>query len=190
MKIMMIPTHHQTYNINTHQPPQQHQYLPPPGTLYTSPRAPQSIQLPPIQSFTKSQAVFPQSVRDSALLQISIDTGQIQQDIYNILLSFTRKLAPKYRTISIKPTIHKFSTFLAEPVRNVPNFTFPATTPTISKTEKVTNFNSPMMDKKIMKNGPGKLQYKKQTSKVKKNDNKLFKVTSKPKPRSQNATIL
>ena len=66
MKIMMIPTHHQTYNINTHQPPQQHQYLPPPGTLYTSPRAPQSIQLTPIQSFTKSQAVFPQSVRDSA----------------------------------------------------------------------------------------------------------------------------
>ena len=94
MKIMMIPTHHQTYNINTHQPPQQHQYLPPPGTLYTSPRAPQSIQLPPIQSFTKSQAVFPQSVRDS-LLQISIDTGQIQQGYIQYTPQFHQKTCPK-----------------------------------------------------------------------------------------------
>ena len=91
MKIMMIPTHHQTYNINTHQPPQQHQYLPPPGTLYTSPRAPQSIQLPPIQSFTKSQAISSIGTRPP-LLQISIDTGQIQQGYIQYTLSFTRKL--------------------------------------------------------------------------------------------------
>lgn len=179
---MMIPTHHQTYNINTHQPPQQHQYLPPPGTLYTSPRAPQSIQLPPIQSFTKSQAVFPQSVRDSAPAANFNRYGSDSAGIYTIYSSVSPENLPQNTgQFQLNQQFINSPHFLAEPVRNVPNFTFPATTPTISKTEKVINFNSPMMDKKIMKNGPGKLQYKKQTSKVKKNDNKLFKVTSKPK---------
>ena len=190
MKIMMIPTHHQTYNINTHQPPQQHQYLPPPGTLYTSPRAPQSIQLPPIQSFTKSQAVFPQSVRDSAPAANFNRYGSDSAGIYTIYSSVSPENLPQ--------NTGQFQ--LNQQFINSPHFGracqkrtklyISCHDSTISKTEKVINFNSPMMDKKIMKNGPGKLQYKKQTSKVKKNDNKLFKVTSKPKPRSQNATIL
>ena len=95
MKIMMIPTHHQTYNINTHQPPQQHQYLPPPGTLYTSPRAPQSIQLPPIQSFTKSQAVFPQSVRDSAPAANFNRYGSDSAGIYTIYSSVSPENLPQ-----------------------------------------------------------------------------------------------
>lgn len=179
---MMIPTHHQTYNINTHQPPQQQQqYLPTPGTLYTSPRVPQSIQLPPIHSFTKSQSLFPQAVRDSPAANFN-PYGADSARVYTIYSSVSPENLP-YNTnqLQLNQQFTNSSRLLTEPVRNIPSFSFPTTNSGISKIDKVGNFHSPTMDKRIMNNGPGKLNDKKQSFKGKKNDRKLPKFTTKPK---------